>query len=397
MRKSDFCEAYQRCESVKVVCWQSVLTEHQVHTLCALEKLAGEPIEFVLGQRELAERKSQGWTPVDLSGLSVHDLPARGWWRVGVDLLRRYPDALHLYNGMWGDRRFFPLLVFAQLTGVKTGLITEPFSDSTQSYFGGRRRWTDSFKALLRPLVYRLAGSLVAWRMAVVFAISSKAVAQFLAVGFKGERIFPFGYFVPILASEHAAPMRPQESPSLRLVFVGSLIERKGLPTLLKAVRACRDAGADVKLDIFGPGQPPAPESIPQGVAFRGAVSFGLAQAIVRNYDVLVLPSLHDGWGVVVNEALLQGVPVIVSDACGARALVEKSGAGSVFPVGDVDGLADVIGQMVRTPQLLSQWREAAANFQMQLSPEVAANYLYDCLLFASGVTKCRPSAPWYV
>lgn len=259
---------------MKIVCWQSALTEHQVHTLRALEKLAGEPIEFVLGERELAERKSQGWTPVDLAGLSVHDLPAHGWWRVGVDLLRRYPDALHLFNGMWGDRRFFPLLVFAQLTCVKTGLMTEPFSDSAQSYFGGKRRWTDSFKALLRPLAYRLAGSLVARRMSVVFAISSKAVAQFGAVGFKGEQIFPFGYFVPALASEDVVRMRQQGPTSLRLVFVGSLIERKGLPTLLKAVQLCRDAGADVSLDVFGPGQPPAPESIPQGVAFRGGGFF---------------------------------------------------------------------------------------------------------------------------
>lgn len=382
---------------MKIVIWQSVLTEHQVHTLRALEKLAGEPIEFVLGVREMAERKSQGWTPVDLAGLSVHDLPARGWWRVGVDLLRRYPDALHLFNGMWGDRRFFPLLVFAQLIGVRTGLITEPFSDSTQSYFGGKRRWTDSFKALLRPLAYRLAGSLVARRMEAVFTISSKAVAQFGVVGFKGDRIFPFGYFVPALSLEDAARVRHQAPTTLRLVFVGSLIERKGLPTLLKAVRACRDAGGDVSLDVFGPGNPPASESIPQGVVYRGAVSFGQVQEVVRNYDVLVLPSLHDGWGVVVNEALLQGVPVIVSDAVGARALVEKSGAGGIFKVGDVDGLAAVIGELVRTPQLLAQWREAAEYFQRQLTPEVAANYLYECLLFASGAAERRPSAPWYV
>jgi len=382
---------------MKIVCWQSVLTEHQVHTLRALEKLAGESIEFVLGERELAERKSQGWTSVDLAGLSVHDLPGRGWWKVGVSLLRRYPDALHLFNGMWGDRRFFPLLLFAQLIGVRTGLMTESFSDSTQSYFGGRRRWTDSFKALLRPLAYRLAGSLVARRVSVVFAISTKAVAQFEVVGFKGEQIFPFGYFVPALACEDATRMHLQEPASLRLVFVGSLIERKGLHTLLKAVQVCRDVGAEVVLDVFGPGQPPKPESIPRGVAFRGAVSFGQAQAVVRNYDVLVLSSLHDGWGVVVNEALLQGVPVIVSAAVGARTLVEKSGAGGVFPAGDADGLAAVISELVRTPQLLSQWREAAEHFQRQLSPEVAANYLYECLLFASGVAERKPSAPWYV
>lgn len=382
---------------MKIICWQSVLTEHQIHTLRALERLVGEPIEFVLGRRELAERKSQGWTPVDLAGLSVHDLPKEGWWQVGAGLLRRYPDALHLFNGMWSDRRFFPLLLLAQLHGVNTGLMTEPFSDSIQSYFGVRQRWMDAVKAYARPLAYRIAGQLVARRMSVVFAISVKAVTQFRAIKSKNDTVFPFGYFVPTVVGTEARNRRSEDATGLRLVFIGSLIERKGLPTLLKAVRVCRAAGGAVLLDVFGPGNPPAPESVPQGVAFRGAVAFGEAQALVRNYDVLVLPSLHDGWGVVVNEALLQGVPVIVSDAVGARTLVEKSGAGSVFPSGDADGLAAVISRLVRTPQLLGQWREAAANFQMQLSPEVAANYLYDCLLFAFGVTRCRPNAPWYV
>lgn len=382
---------------MKIVCWQSVLTEHQVHTLRAVETLAGEPIEYVLGRRELAERKSQGWTSVNLVGLSVHDLPERGWWQVGAGLLRRYPDALHLFNGMWGDRRFFPLLLLAQLRGVKTGLMTEPFPDSRQSYFGARQRWMDAVRAYARPLAYRMAGLLVARRMSVVFAISGKAVDQFLAIGFRPKSVFPFGYFVPALNGTEARRLRPEDATGLRLVFIGSLIERKGLPTLLKAVRACRHAGCAVLLDVFGPGHPPAPEFIPQDVVFQGAIPFGRAQAFVCNYDVLVLPSLHDGWGVVVNEALLQGVPVIVSDAVGARTLVEKSGAGCIFQVDDVDGLTNIIGELARNPQLLSRWQEAAANFQRQLAPEVAANYLYDCLLFASGATRRRPNAPWYV
>lgn len=382
---------------MKIVCWQSVLTEHQVHTLRALERLIGEPIEFVLGQRELAARRSQGWMPVDLSGLSVHDLPPQEWWNVGTEMLRRYPDALHLFNGMWGDRRFLPLLLLAQWRGLKTGLMTEPFSDSSQSYFGVRAGWKDRVKAYLRPLAYRIAGAMVARRTSVVFAISAKAVVQFREIGFRTECVFPYGYFVPALNSTVTRCVRTEKmNNNLRLVFVGSLIERKGLPTLLKAVRACRDAGGAVMLDVFGPGNPPEQEAIPEGVVFRGPVSFGQAQALVRDYDVLVLPSLHDGWGVVVNEALLQGVPVIVSNAVGARTLVEVSGAGSVFTAGNADELATAIGELVRTPQLLSKWREAAANFQQQLAPEVAATYLYDCLVFASDVTTRRPVAPWY-
>jgi len=60
---------------MKIVTWQSVLTEHQVHTLRALQTIVGEPIEFVLGVRELAERRDQGWRKPTLDELSIHELP----------------------------------------------------------------------------------------------------------------------------------------------------------------------------------------------------------------------------------------------------------------------------------------------------------------------------------
>jgi glycosyltransferase involved in cell wall biosynthesis len=381
---------------VKIVSWQSVLTEHQIHTFRALEKFVGEPIEFVLGVRELSERKRQGWTSVSLSGLSVHDLPARGWWSVGGEMLRRFPDALHLFNGLWGDRRFFPLLLRAQMAGVKTGLLTEPFADAHLSYFGGRRRWVDGLKAAIRPLAYRAAGRIVARRMTAVFAISSKAVAQFKAAGFGEDRIFPFGYFVPALADGGESCFLAKASTALQVVFVGSLIERKGLPTLFDALRSSLASGVDISLDVFGPGSPPASETAPQGVTFRGTVPFGQVQAVVRNYDLLVLPSLHDGWGVVVNEALLQGVPVIVSDAVGACTLVEKSGAGCVFMTGDANTLAQIFIELSKTPEILDRWRAAAMSFRGTLSPEVAADYLYRCLLNVSELPGSRPAAPWY-
>jgi glycosyltransferase involved in cell wall biosynthesis len=150
-------------------------------------------------------------------------------------------------------------------------------------------------------------------------------------------------------------------------------------------------------LVVFGPGNPPVQDAAQQGVEFRGVIPFGEAQRFVCGYDVLVLPSLHDGWGVVVNEALLQGVPVIVSDAVGARTLVEKSGAGHVFQAGEAESLARALVALCDNPVLLGQWRDAAEDFRQQLSPEVAAKYLYDCMRFVSGLTQCRPCAPWYV
>jgi glycosyltransferase involved in cell wall biosynthesis len=67
--------------------------------------------------------------------------------------------------------------------------------------------------------------------------------------------------------------------------------------------------------------------------------------------DVLVLPSEHETWGLVANEALACGCPVIVSDACGCTPdLLGDGTVGRVFPVGDVQALSAAITEVVSRP-----------------------------------------------
>lgn len=51
----------------------------------------------------------------------------------------------------------------------------------------------------------------------------------------------------------------------------------------------------------------------------------------MQHNDVLILPSLHDGWGAVVNEAMTLGLYVIVSDRCGAKALIADETDGLIL------------------------------------------------------------------
>ena len=64
--------------------------------------------------------------------------------------------------------------------------------------------------------------------------------------------------------------------------------------------------------------------------------------------DIFVLPSHKESWGIVVNEALCFSLPVIASDQVGAAVdLVSPNENGYIFPVGDVQALADCISQLV--------------------------------------------------
>ena len=52
---------------------------------------------------------------------------------------------------------------------------------------------------------------------------------------------------------------------------------------------------------------------------------------IINQVDCLSASSYHDGWGAVVSEALLIGIPVICSDTCGSSVIVKASGFGGIF------------------------------------------------------------------
>jgi glycosyltransferase involved in cell wall biosynthesis len=105
-------------------------------------------------------------------------------------------------------------------------------------------------------------------------------------------------------------------------------------------------------------------------VRFLGFVNqSGLPEAYSAS-DILVLPSEHEPFGVVVNEAMLCQCPVIVSDRVGAGFdLVREAETGFVFAVGDVTGLALILRRAMSDRENLRRMGEAARRRMAQWSP----------------------------
>jgi glycosyltransferase involved in cell wall biosynthesis len=127
-------------------------------------------------------------------------------------------------------------------------------------------------------------------------------------------------------------------------LFVGRIWAGKGLDELFAAYRQVRAARDDINLLIVGDGvdyeRYTDQESATTGVKFAGFVQPADLPEWYAVCDVLVFPTHGDPNGLVVEEALAAGLPVIVSDAAGdIRARVPES-VGRVVPVGDADALA---------------------------------------------------------
>jgi glycosyltransferase involved in cell wall biosynthesis len=135
-------------------------------------------------------------------------------------------------------------------------------------------------------------------------------------------------------------------------LFVGRLEHEKGVETLLDAWRAAALPASGTALVLAGDGPARPPSAVP-GTWFEGDRDATEVRNFYAASHVLVIPSLptrtfREPWGMVVNEAMHQGLPVIATDAVGAAAggLVRDGRNGLVVAAGDPQALAGALRRL---------------------------------------------------
>lgn len=381
----------------KIIAWHPVLTDHQAYTYQELSRQSGLPVVVQVVRLEDETRRAQGWTDTRVTGVERQLIPAQGFLRKGLRRLWAGRDHIHVFGSAFENPRLMLMLWFACVMRFECYIISEPYSPVAYGYLADRSPLRERLKAWIRPWLYRFYVLALRRGLKGIFTISRLAAQQYVSAGMPADRIFPFGYFVPTApaASIAEAVNRDDFTQRLRLIFIGSLIERKGLGPLIAAVRQAVDMGAELQLDVYGPGDPTAFDFDGSTVRYLGRIPFGQAQHYSRSYDLMVLPSHYDGWGVVVNEALCAGVPVLCSDQVGARVLVETFKAGQVFPSGDAQALAHQLVTLAAEPAKLDEMKLASTVAAEAIQPSRAATYMLKVLTTGSANRSAVPS-PWY-
>jgi glycosyltransferase involved in cell wall biosynthesis len=176
-----------------------------------------------------------------------------------------------------------------------------------------------------------------------------------IALGIDARRI----WLVPYGADSRVFHENTSASPdAFRIVFAGQVGVRKGLRTLLEALTLAKRA--DWKMDFYGAVLGEARHDLDQyrgatPLNFHGPVSQETLAAGFRNGSVLVLPSLEEGFGLVVPQALNCGLPAIVSDRVGGKDFVRHRDNGSIFPVGDAAALAAELTWWAEHPRRVAE------------------------------------------
>ena len=179
-------------------------------------------------------------------------------------------------------------------------------------------------------------------RMSKVYASGQMHRKLLDALGYKGEVAITKG--VGVYNVVETPPFKPKEEVR-NFIYVGRFIPCKNLESLVKAF----EKFPDCTLTMVGYGEldKKLRSIAPKNVIFTGAVENAKLPGYYRKNDVFILPSYSEPWGLVVEEALNNGIPVITSENVGCNAEVVKDGqTGVVFSFGEPDGLACAIDRI---------------------------------------------------
>ncbi|MDE6871392.1 MAG: glycosyltransferase [Bacteroidales bacterium] len=177
-------------------------------------------------------------------------------------------------------------------------------------------------------------------RMSAVLPSGRPHDQLFQAIGFNGKRFLTgsVGIFdkQPRVAKKSHYP--------LRYIFVGRLVEVKNVSLLIDVFNK-----NGKPLTIVGTGvlEEELKNKAKDNISFTGFIDNSKLGEIYQNHDVFILPSYSETWGLVVEEALYWGLPVIVSDRVGSgEDMVKDLNTGLIFKNNDCEDLQRCIDQM---------------------------------------------------
>ncbi|MEO7931728.1 MAG: glycosyltransferase family 4 protein [Chthoniobacterales bacterium] len=189
-----------------------------------------------------------------------------------------------------------------------------------------------------------------------IFVASQFTARTLTDYSYPAEKIHIIPYGCPVPESEPA----PAHDGPLRVLFVGSLGQRKGTSYLLSAIE---QLGKHATLTLLGtkPMSHCAPlEKALQKHRWLPSLPHSEVLREMREHDVLVFPSLFEGFGLVITEALSQGIPVITTPNTSGPDLLTEGEDGYIIPIRDEVSIAERLTFLLTHRDHLQSMKAAA-------------------------------------
>lgn len=203
-------------------------------------------------------------------------------------------------------------------------------------------------------------GWLKAWRLRRLLnnprfpwigAYSMSGARSFAEIGVDPGKIVPWDFLI----ETETAPFVPVDPPGDRrkkLLYVGQLVESKGVPEVIAALAQLRGHGMDVSLTLVGREQDNSLRDLARGldvseqVHFVGMVANDRIEAVMRDHDAVIVPSRHDypeGFPLVLVHALRARIPIVASDHPSFLEALRHGKDAVIFPAQQIEALTKAI------------------------------------------------------
>lgn len=189
--------------------------------------------------------------------------------------------------------------------------------------------------------------------------------------------VIPYA-FPPVTSSRTYSNI--SKSKPLKLLFVGGLSQRKGIADLFAAVDKLKN---HVELTVVGKkasDQCPALDAALAKHQWIPSLSHNQILKLMREHDVLVFPSLFEGFGLVITEAMSQGTPVITTDRTAGPDLIKHEENGWLIEAGSTNALEAAIQKLIQQPNLIAEAGRAAMETANKRTWEVYGQELVEAV-----------------
>lgn len=346
-----------------LIFFQNCVSPHQVPYIKELSINPNiEDVFLIVPRYDYKERQDMGWDNKKLIDNTAIKLIYKPSKNIVQQLLSTNKNAFYFFSGIRADKNVFEWFKESLNYPVKRYIITEP------PFTFNKPLWMHYIRFFLQD--YKFVKYIHG-----VFAIGEDAVKYYKNIS-RQWKVFPFQY-----VTEHNERTKGVAKGDLKLLFVGNLCKRKNVKIVIEALKGLNN----LEFTIVGNGEEKTnleklAQEYKMPVSFLGAKDMKEIPSIMQENDVLILPSLHDGWGAVVNEAMDLGLYVIVSNKCGARAMIDKGITGEIFISNNINSLRDSITHCLEIKDdIRERIKDNIKSFD-KFQGKSVAKYLINCI-----------------
>jgi hypothetical protein len=295
------------------------------------------------------------------------------------------------YDTLWLLMQYQPDVVISGELGMRTlqAALYCKFNPNSQLIIWATvSEYSEQGRGKLREILRR-----VLVPQADAMLVNGESGARYIRqFGAMTEKIFKAPYTTnisPFLALS-LSRIRPEAD---RLVYVGQLLERKGLVPFLSTLARWGEAHPDRPVEFWIVGEGPLRSTLEQiamppnvSVLFLGSVAYAELPEIYRQGGIFVFPTLADEWGVVTNEAMAAGLPVLGSIySQSVEELVIDGETGWTFRPDREDEIYSALDRALATPpEVLETIRVTARQRIQNLTPEFVADGILQAIRYVS-------------